>query len=118
MFNIGISRNSSLMLVCTGVPIYSDFVALVNLAVDVCRRESFHRVLIDMSSIPPTFCAEDREKLGRFAGAKLQGKQVALVVPSPERLEGARAAASASGGTLQYFTSYHSAVEWLESPRS
>lgn len=113
MFTVGISRASHLLLICTGAPVLEDFLALVDLAAGLCRRERWTRILVDCVSIPASFTADELVRLGKYAGMMLAGKQVALVVPDVKRFDAARSAAASEGGTLRYFMSHPEAAGWL-----
>lgn len=114
MFNIGISRGSSLLLVCTGSPQYNDFLALIDLAAHVSAREKRDRVLVDCSSLAPVFSLDERTFLGTYAGKVLTGIHVALVVTDVRRFFSTQFAAAQSGGRLRYFTTLAQAGSWLE----
>lgn len=113
MLTIGISRASHLLLICTGAPLLDDFLALVDLAVALCRREGWTRLLVDCASVPPTFTAHERAQLAAYAGAALPDKHVALVVADATRFEDARPAAASAGAKLRYFASNADAAHWL-----
>ena len=114
MFTIGVSRTPYLLLICTGEPVYNDFLALVDIAAALCGREGWMRVLVDCASVPPTFTPDERAQLGAYAGKMLPGRNVALVVPDEKRFEATRSAAASEGGKLRYFTSHFDAANWLE----
>lgn len=113
MFTVGISRASHLLLICTGAPAFDDFLALVDLAAALCRREGWRRVLVDCVSVPPTFTPDELVKIGEYAGMKLAGNRVALVVPDEKRFDATRSAAASAGGKLRYFMSHLDAANWL-----
>jgi hypothetical protein len=113
MFTVGISRASHLLLICTGAPAFNDFLALVDLAAALCRREGWARILVDCVSIPPTFTPDELVRLGEYAGMTLAGNRVALVVPDEKRFDVTRSAAAFAGGKLRYFMSHPDATNWL-----
>ncbi|RYG07309.1 MAG: hypothetical protein EON92_18645 [Burkholderiales bacterium] len=113
MFTVGISRASHLLLICTGTPVFDDFLALVDLAASLCRREGWARILVDCVSIPPSLTPDELVRIGRYAGTALAGTHVALVVPDEKRFDATRSAAAAAGGTLRYFTFHPEAASWL-----
>ncbi|RYY54270.1 MAG: hypothetical protein EOO24_63810 [Comamonadaceae bacterium] len=113
MFTIGLSRGSHLLLVCSGSPTFDDFLALIDLAGAVARREGHDALLVDALGVPPTFTADQRVELGRYAARTLTGRRVALVVPSTFRFDATRAAAAQAGGALGYFESHDAAQAWL-----
>ena len=113
MFTVGISRGPHLLLICTGVPVFHDFLALVDLAAALCRREGWARILVDCISIPATFTTDELVRIGEYAGGTLAGKKIALVVPDERRFDLSRSAAASAGGKLRYFTSHLDAADWL-----
>lgn len=118
MFTIGISRGSHLLLICTGAPVFDDFLALADLAAALCRREGWSRVLIDCACVPATLTADERVQIATHASSVLTGKRVALVVADDERYENARAALASAGATLHFFTAHLDAANWLASLRT
>lgn len=118
MVTIGISRASHLLLICTGAPVFDDFLALVDLAVALCRREGWSRLLVDCASVPPTLTADERAQLAAYAGAALPDKHVAVVVADATRFEDARSAAASAGAKLCYFTNNADAAHWLATVRA
>ena len=113
MFTVSISRASHLLLICTGGPVFNDFLALVDLAAALCRRERWTRILVDCVSVPPTFTADELVRIGEYAGMKLAGTHVALVVSNEKRFDGTLSAAASAGGKLRYFLSHLDAANWL-----
>ena len=113
MITVGLSRSTHLLLICTGLPVFDDFLALVDLAAAMCRREGWTRILVDCVSVPPTFNADELVRIGDYAGRTLAGINVALVVPEEKRYEGTRSAAASAGGKLRYFMSHLDAANWL-----
>jgi hypothetical protein len=113
MVTVGISRASHLLLICTGAPVFDDFLALVDLAAALCRREGWSRILVDCVSIHPTLTPDELVRIGSYAGLALAGKQVAVVVPDVKRHDGTRSAAASAGGQLRYFTRHPEAASWL-----
>ena len=113
MFTIGISRASHLLLICTGTPVFDDFLALADLAAALCRREAWGRVLIDCASVPATFTADERTRLGAYAAAALPDKHVAIVVADEMRFVAARSEGASMGAKLRYFASNAVAAHWL-----
>lgn len=113
MFTVGISRASHLLLICTGVPVFHDFLALADLASAVCDREGWRRVLIDCVSVPPTFTMAERAELAAYAGAAMPLQHVAIVVADEKRFEGAESATGSALSQLRYFTNIVDAAHWL-----
>jgi hypothetical protein len=113
MFTVGISRASHLLLICTGAPVFNDFLALVDLAAALCRREGWARILVDCVSVPATFTTDELVLIGEYAGMTLAGNHVALVVPDEKRFDATRSAAASAGGELRYFMSHLDAANWL-----
>jgi hypothetical protein len=118
MFTISISRASHLLLICTGMPVFDDFLALADLAAALCRREGWPRVLIDCASVPPTFTEDELVRISAYAGTALADKYVALVVADEGRFENTRSAAASGGATLRHFTSHRDAALWLATVRA
>ena len=112
MFTIGISRASHLLLICTGAPVFADFLALADFAAALCRREAWTRVLIDCASVPPTFTTDELVRIAAYAGIALADRHVALVV-AEERIENTLSAAACAGATVRCFTSHLDAAHWL-----
>ncbi|MBG9390575.1 hypothetical protein [Caenimonas aquaedulcis] len=113
MFSVGISRASHLLLICTGAPRFNDFMALVDLAAALSRREGWTRILVDCVSVPATFDPDELVSIGQYAGATLGGTRVAIVVPDEKRYDATRSAANSAGGRLRYFTNHLDAAHWL-----
>lgn len=114
MFTVGISRAPYLLLTCAGGPAFQDFLALVDLAGALCRREKWTRVLIDCASVLPALTAGERALIGEYAGKMLADAHVAVVLAEENRHETTRLAAASSGGRLRFFTSNLDAATWLE----
>jgi hypothetical protein len=113
MFTVGISRASHLLLICTGAPVFNDFLALVDLAAALCQREGWTRILVDCVSVPRTFTPDELVHIGQYAGMTLAGNHVALVVPDEKRFDVTRFAAASAGGKLRYFMNHLDAADWL-----
>lgn len=118
MVTIGISRASHLLLICTGAPVFDDFLALVDLAAALCRREGWSRLLVDCASVPPTLTEDERAQLAAYAGAALPDTHVAVVVADATRFDDARSPAASAGPKLCYFTSNADAAHWLATMRA
>jgi len=113
MFRFGISRASHLLLICTGAPAFYDFLALVDLAAAVCRREGWDRILVDCISIPVTLTLEELSAVTEYAATTLAGQHVALVVPDQKRFDATLSATASAEGKLRYFTNLMDAATWL-----
>ncbi|MBE7939526.1 hypothetical protein [Ramlibacter sp.] len=111
---MGLSRHSHLLVVCTGAPVYEDFVTLIDLIANVSGREGWRTVLVDCTSVAPTFTEAERIALGQWAGKQLTGLYVGLVVSDPRRFSATQSAAATRGGTLQYFDTLDAANAWLD----
>lgn len=113
MFSIDISRQDPLLVVCSGEPALSDYLAGVAMVADVAAREGARRVLIDLSGIPYATDDEDRLELARVAAVRMKGLQVALVVEAPWLLQDPEIFANELGLQTQMFRDRAEAQAWL-----
>jgi hypothetical protein len=113
MFNIGIARDSHLVVVCTGAPRHNDFLALIDFAASIVRMEGWRGLLVDVTAVPPVLTADERADIGAYAGRTLAGCRVALVVASQDRFVVPLSAAAQDGGSVRGFVDHRDAIAWL-----
>jgi hypothetical protein len=101
-------------LVVSGYGGLGRFRALVGFVGDLIKSEHEERVLVDLMASEPALNRDEHRKLGEHAGKRWKDAQVAVVVPSVERVLIGEQAAQADGANIRTFTNLHDAGDWLK----
>lgn len=113
MFNIALFRREYLLVVCTGTPVLTDYLATVGLIADVVQREGTRSVLIDVAAVPYGLSDQDRFELAGCGAERLPNVQLAIVAYTPWRLAQAEAIAQRIGLQVRVFGNMSEARSWL-----
>jgi hypothetical protein len=114
LFSVSVQKEGYLLVVVSGRGGLGFFRAVVGFVGDLIASEREERVLVDLMASQPSLTVEEHRKLGEHAGKQWHGAQIAVVVPSVQRVLIGEQAAQAGGAKIRTFTNLHDAGEWLK----
>jgi hypothetical protein len=114
MFTVSVLRDSYLLVIVSGVGGLTSYCAVTSFVSELLKREHEDRVLVDMLGSHPALSADEHRELGQQVARLWKDSQVAVVVPSADRVLIGEQAAVAGGANIRTFTDLHSAGDWLK----
>jgi hypothetical protein len=113
MFNVSVLRDGYLLVIVSGVGGLASYCAVVSFVAELLQRERQDRVLVDLLGSQPSLTRDEHRQLGEQVRRLWTGVQVAVVVPTVERVLIGEEAARAGGANIRTFTDLHEAGDWL-----
>jgi hypothetical protein len=113
MFSLSVVSDGYLLVIVSGKGSLARYRAVVGFIADLIESEHEHHVLVDMLSSEPSLTLDEHRQLGDEVAMQWRDAQVAVVVPSAERVLVGEQAAQAGGTNMRTFTNLHDAGEWL-----
>jgi hypothetical protein len=116
MFSLSVQRDGYLLVIVSGKGTLATYCAVVAFVAELVERERNPRVLVDPLGSEPALSPQEHRELGEQVGRLWNHTQVAVVVPSTERVLIGEQAAQARGAHISTFTDLHAAGDWLKEP--
>jgi hypothetical protein len=113
VFSLSVQEDGYLLVVVSGQGRFGTYRAVLTFVGELIESENEHRVLIDLLASEPTMSADEHRELGKHLALISNGVQIAIVVPSTERVLIGEQAAQSAGGNIKTFTNLHDAGDWL-----
>jgi hypothetical protein len=114
VFSLSVLRDSYLLVIVSGKGTLAGYCAVVSFISELLKREHDDRVLVDMLGSQPALSPDEHRELGEQVARLWRDSQVAVVVPSADRVLIGERAAVAGGANIRTFTDLHSAGDWLK----
>jgi hypothetical protein len=117
VFSLSVQEDGYMLVVVSGQGRFGTYRAVLTFIGELITGENEHRVLIDMLASEPKMSADEHHTLGKYLALISKGVQIAVVVPSTERVFIGEQAAQSAGGNIKTFTNLHDAGDWLNVKR-